>query len=128
MKYWPGVPVCAPRGLRTHICQLPSMHATANAENATQKCARHRRSAFRTGHPPLAVRLKFVFCEHLYGRPHLAVTQAAVFMARHQKVARAFEFRMDLRDKPGHNHRVDVRSRYEKAVDYIRASEAQSDT
>src|SRR6516225_9896364 len=92
-KYWPGVPIFAPSGLRTHICQVPSSAATRNAANATQKCARQSRSTLRTGNPPIAIRLERVLRQNLDGRPHLAVAEAAVLMARHQQIAAARELR-----------------------------------
>src|SRR5215475_2879542 len=84
-KYWPGVPIFAPSGLRTHICQVPSSAATRNAANATQKCARQSRSTLRTGNPPVAIRLERALRNHLHGRPHLAVAETAVLVARHQQ-------------------------------------------
>src|SRR5262252_5316921 len=96
-KYWPGVPIFAPSGLRTHICQVPRTAATRNAANATQKCARQSRSTLRTGDPPVRTRLERVLCHHLNGRPHLAVAEAAKFVTGHQQVAGACEFGVHLR-------------------------------
>src|SRR5262252_5019581 len=86
-KYWLGVPMFAPRGLRTHICQVPSSAATRNAANATEKCARQSRSALRTGNPPIAIRPERAFRYDLDRCPHLAVTKSAIFMTRHQQIA-----------------------------------------
>src|ERR1700758_2145969 len=107
-KYCPGVPIFAPSGLRTHICQAPSSEATRNAANATQKCARQSRSTLRTGNPPIAIRLERAFRQNLDRGPHLAVTKPAVFMARHPQIAAARKLRVHLRHKAGHHHRVQV--------------------
>src|SRR6187397_134128 len=97
MKYCPGVPVCAPRGLRTHICQVPRTEAARKAANATQKCARQRILIFRdTVDPPIGVRLEFISREHLNDCPHFAVPQTAKLVTRHQKIACADELRVDL--------------------------------
>src|SRR5262252_3132700 len=103
-KYWPGVPIFAPNGLRTHICQAPSSAATRNAANATQKCARQSRSTLRTGNPPIAIRLERGFRQDLHGRPHLAVTESTIFVARHQEISAAGELRVHLRDKARYHH------------------------
>src|SRR6187397_1787203 len=102
MKYCPGVPTLAPSGLRTHICQLPSTAAMRNAANATQKCARQRRSTLRTGNPPVLAGIELVIRQHLNGGPHLAVAQAAILVTWHQKVASAGEFGVHLRDIARH--------------------------
>src|SRR6516162_2166321 len=99
MKYCPGVPMSAPNGLRTHICQVPRKAAARKAVNATQKCARQSRSTLRTGHPPVPIRLELVFRHDLNCRPHLAVTQPAILVAGHQQVAGMGELRVYLRDK-----------------------------
>src|ERR1051325_9331197 len=99
MKYWPGVPTCAPQGLRTHICQVPSRHATRNAANATQKCARQSRSALRTGNPPVRSRLELIFAHHLHVGPHLAVPEPAILMAGHEQAFAAGELGMHLSDE-----------------------------
>src|SRR5215468_722915 len=109
-KYWLGVPIFAPSGLRTHICQAPSSEATRNAANATQKCARQSRSTLRTGNPPIPIRSERAFRQNLDRGPHLAVTEPAVFMAWHQQIAAARKLRVYLRDKAGHYHRVHVRA------------------
>jgi hypothetical protein len=41
-------PTCAPNGLRTHICHVPSAAATAKAARVTHKWARQRGSTLRT--------------------------------------------------------------------------------
>src|SRR6185436_17617529 len=99
MKYWLGVPTFAPKGLRTHICQVPITQAKRNAPNATQKCARHSRSTLRTGNPPVRPRLELIVGKHLHRRPHLAVAQSAVFVTGHQEIAGARELGMHLCDK-----------------------------
>src|SRR5262249_8385229 len=104
MKYSPGVPVLAPSGLRTHICQVPSMHANRNAPNATHRWARQSRSAFRTGHSPIRARLELIGGQHLDGRPHLAVALTAELVARHEQIARARELGVHLRDKARYDH------------------------
>src|SRR3954465_4533029 len=108
MKYCPGVPTFAPKGLRTHICQVPIRQANRKAPKATQKCARQSRSTLRTGNPPVGSRPELILWKRLHGSPHLAVTEAAIFMAWHQEIARARKFGMDLRDDAGHHHGVDV--------------------
>src|SRR5829696_4635987 len=97
MKYSSGLPTCAPSGLRTHICQTPRMQAARNAANESQKWARQRRSALRTGNPPLGVRLHLAFQDHLDGRPHLTMAEPAILVARHQKIPRPCEFGVHLR-------------------------------
>src|SRR3954471_7801727 len=124
MKYCPGVPRCAPRGLRTHICQVPRTQATTKAENATQKWARQSRSALRTGSPPVLIWFEFVLGQHLNGGPHLAVTKAALLMTGHQQIAGTGELGMHLRDKARHYHGVHVGACDQKAMDYIRRGEA----
>src|SRR5215813_4226448 len=119
MKYCPGVPTLAPSGLRTHICQVPSMAASRNAPKATQKCARHSRSTLRTGNPPVGSRLELVIGQDLHGRPHLAVSEPAILVTRHQQVAGRRELGMHLRDEPGHDHRVDVGPGDQQAVDHV---------
>src|SRR5215510_3553327 len=99
MKYWPGVPTFAPRGLRTHICQVPITAANRKAPNATQKCARQSRSALRTGNPPVRARLELLIGKHLHGRPHLAMAESAILMAGHQELARLCKLGMHLRDE-----------------------------
>src|SRR4051812_38637711 len=110
MKYWPGVPTLAPQGLRTHICQVPSRQATRNAANATQKCARQSRSTLRTGNPPVRSRLELILAHDLHGGPHLAVAEAAIFMAGHQKAFATGEFGMHLGDEARNDHRIHVGS------------------
>src|SRR4029078_10708643 len=107
MKYCPGVPMCAPSGLRTHICQVPSAAATRKAANATQKWARHNRSAFRTGNPPVRFWYEVGLRHHLHGRVHLAVAKAAVLVTRHEQIASPRELGMHLSDKSGNDHGVD---------------------
>src|SRR6266700_2446714 len=97
MKYSPGAPTLAPRGLRTHICQAPSPAATAKAANATQKCARQSRSTLRTGNSPIPVRLELVLRQHLHSGPHLAVAKSAIFVARHEQIAAAGKLGVHLR-------------------------------
>src|SRR6476659_8610277 len=106
MKYCPGVPTFAPSGLRTHICQVPRRQAKRNATNATQKCARQSRSTLRTGNPPVWSRLELILAHHLHGRPHLAVAETAILMARHQKAFAASEFRVHLRDEARNHHEL----------------------
>src|SRR5262245_31307486 len=101
MKYCPGVPILAPNGLRTHICQVPMTQANRNAPNATQKCARQSRSTLRTENPPLRARFELILAQYLHRGPHLAMPEAAVFMAGHQKIARTSELGMHLRHKAG---------------------------
>src|SRR5215831_5860232 len=124
-KYWPGVPIFAPSGLRTHICQVPSSAATRNAANATQKCARQSRSTLRTGNSPIPIRLEFVVRQELNGGPHLAVAQAAILMAGHQQVSGAGERGVHLGDEAGHHHGVHVGPGDEQAVNDIGCREAQ---
>src|SRR5215212_1927530 len=117
MKYCPGVPTFAPNGLRTHICQTPRTEAKRKAAKATQKCARQSRSTLRTGSPPIRSRLELIVRQHLHGRPHFAVPQAAIFVARHQQISGAGELGVHLRDESRHHHGVDVRAGDEKTVD-----------
>src|SRR5438045_8218338 len=86
MKYCPGVPTCAPNGLRTHICQVPSTAAARKAANATHECARQSLSAFRTGNSPVRIGLELVLRHYLHGRPHFAMTESAMCSAWHQKI------------------------------------------
>src|SRR5262245_6174325 len=125
-KYWLGVPIFAPSGLRTHICQVPTSAATRNAANATQKCARQSRSTLRTGNPPVAIRLERVLRQNLDSRPHLAVAEAAVLMARHQQIAAARELRVHLRHETRHHHRVHVGAGDQDAVDHVGRGETKS--
>src|SRR5436190_23280850 len=118
-KYWPGVPISAPSGLRTHICQAPSSEATRNAANATQKCAKQSRSTLRTGDPPIAIRLERALRQNLDRRPHLAVTESAIFVARHQQITAARELRVHLGDKARHHHRVYVGAGDQDSMDDI---------
>ena len=60
--------------LASHICQTPITLANRKAPNATQKCARQSRSTFRTGNPPVGVWLELIVGQHLYRRPHFAVS------------------------------------------------------
>src|SRR5262252_10509405 len=99
MKYSAGVPILAPSGLRTHICHAPSTHANRKAPNATQKCARQSRSAFRTGDSPIRAGLEQIDGQHLNSRPHLTVALAAELVAGHEQIARAGELGVHLRDK-----------------------------
>src|SRR5262252_10274519 len=124
-KYWLGVPIFAPSGLRTHICQAPSSEATRNAANATQKCARQSRSTLRTGNPPIPIRSERAFRQNLDRGPHLAVTEPAVFMAWHQQIAAARKLRVYLRDKAGHYHRVHVRAGDQDPMDDVGRGEAK---
>src|SRR6185437_16020165 len=128
MKYSPGVPILAPRGLRTHICHAPSTHANRKAPNATQKCARQSRSALRTGNSPIRARFELIGRQHLDSRPHLAVALAAKLVARHEQIARARKLSVNLRDKSRHDHGVDVRPRDQKTMEDIRRGESQRDT
>src|SRR6516164_8997622 len=124
-KYWPGVPIFAPSGLRTHICQAPSSAAIRKAANATQKCARQSRSTLRTGNPPIAIRLERAFWQNLDRRPHLAVTEPAIFMARHQQIAAARKLRVHLRDKARHHHCVHVGPGDQDAVNDVGRGETK---
>src|SRR5215468_10898394 len=124
-KYWLGVPIFAPSGLRTHICQAPSSEATRNAANATQKCAKQSRSTLRTENPPIPIRPKRSFRQNLDRGPHLAVTEPAVFMARHQQIAAARKLRVHLRDKARHYHRVHVRAGDQDAVNDVGRGETK---
>src|SRR4029453_13097772 len=101
MKYCPGVPTAAPKGLRTHICQVPRKAAARNAANATQKCARQSRSTLRTGDPPVPIGLEFIVRHDLNGGPHLAVAESAILMTGHEQVAGAGERGVDLGDEAG---------------------------
>src|SRR5215212_2889186 len=96
MKYCPGVPTCAPKGLRTHICQAPSTAAARKAVNATQKCARQSLSTFRTDNSPVLIRFELRLRHYLHGRPHFAMTEPAIFMTRHQKITGPCEFGVHL--------------------------------
>src|SRR4029078_3649524 len=125
MKYSPGVPILAPRGLRTHICHAPSTHANRKAPNATQKCARQSRSALRTGNSPIRAGFELIGRQHLDSRPHLAVALAAKLVARHEQIARARKLSVNLRDKSRHDHGVDVRPRDPKTLEDIRGGESQ---
>src|SRR3954449_1762019 len=127
MKYCPGVPTCAPNGLRTHICQVPRRHATAKAANATQKCARQSRSTLRTGSPPVLSRSEFVFRYHLHGSPHLAVAKAAILVTRHQQIAGPGERGMYLGDEARHYHRIHVGTGNQDAVNDVRRRETKCD-
>src|SRR5947208_359802 len=106
MKYWPGVPTFAPSGLRTHICQAPSTAAAPKAAKATEKCARQSRSTLRTENPPLRIGLEIVLRKHLDGRRHLAVAEPAIFVARHQQIARTGKLGVNLGDIARDDHRV----------------------
>src|SRR4029450_1084258 len=114
MKYWPGVPAFAPRGLRTHICQVPITAANRKAPNATQKCARQSRSTLRTGDPPVRARFELVIWKHLHRGPHLTMAESAVFMAGHQEVARPCKLGVHLRDEARQHHRIDIRPREQR--------------
>src|SRR4030095_8305407 len=127
MKYSLGVPILAPSGLRTHICHAPSTHANRKAPNPTQRCARQSRSTLRTGDPPIRTWFELISRQHLDGRPHLAVALAAKLVAGHKQIARARELGVYLRDKPRHDHGVDIRPRDQKTVDNIRRGESQRD-
>src|SRR5215211_6189400 len=125
MKYCPGVPTCAPSGLRTHICQVPRTQATTKAPKATQKCARQSRSTLRTESPPILIRLELVFGQHLHGRPHFAVAETAILMTWHQQIAGAGELRMHLGDKARHDHRIHVCAGDQQTVDHVRRRKPQ---
>src|SRR3712207_8358563 len=56
-------------------------------------------------------------------RPHLAVAEAAIFVARHQEVAGLGEDRVHLADVARHDHGVDVGARDQDAVDDVGAGE-----
>src|SRR3954471_4242045 len=120
MKYCPGVPTFAPSGLRTHICQVPRTEATKKAAKATQKCARHNRSALRTGSPPALIWLELILRRHLHGRPHFAVTKPAIFMARHEKIAGAGKLGMNLGNEARHHHRIHIGTGDQDAVNDVR--------
>src|SRR5262245_5180419 len=128
MKYCPGVPILAPNGLRTHICQVPRKAAIRNAPNATQKCARQSRSTLRTGDPPVPIRLELVFRHDLHVRPHVAVAEPAILVTGHEQVTALGEFGVHLRDKAGYHHRVHIGPGDEHAVDDVGCCEAQGDT
>src|SRR2546421_3715287 len=121
MKYWPGVPTCAPNGLRTHICHVPSAAATAKAAKATHKCARQKRSVLRTSRPPIRARFKLVLRNYLNDTVHFAVPQPAIFVTRHEEIARPREHRMHLGDISRHDHGVHVRAGDQDAVDNVGA-------
>src|ERR1700746_524376 len=127
MKYCPGVPMWAPNGLRTHICQVPRKAAIRNAPNATQKCVRQSRSTLRTGDPPVPIRLEFAFRHDLNVGPHVAVAQTAILMTGHEQVSGLGEFGVHLRDKAGHYHRIHIDPGNEESVDDVRCREAQGD-
>src|SRR3954451_6570312 len=97
MKYWPGVPIWAPSGLRTHICHVPSTAANTKAPKATHKCARQRRSALRTGGPPVRPGFELILGHHLDVGIHLAVAEAAILVTRHQQIPGAGENGVHLR-------------------------------
>src|SRR5215470_7429857 len=118
-KYCPGVPTFAPKGLRTHICQVPRTAAARNAANATQKCARQSRSMLRTGDPPVPIRLEFAFWHDSNGGPHLAVAQTAILMTGHKQVAAMRELGVNLGDKARHDHGVHIGPSNEDAVDDV---------
>src|SRR5215208_2424662 len=42
MKYCPGVPRCAPSGLRTHICQVPRRQATTKGPKLSFACCANK--------------------------------------------------------------------------------------
>src|SRR5215470_20015413 len=125
MKYCPGVPILAPNGLRTHICQVPRKAAIRNAPNATQKCARQSRSMLRTGYPPVPIRFEFTFRHYLNGGPHVAVAQTAILMTGHEQVRGLGEFGVHLRDKAGDYHGIHIGPGNEQTVDHVRCREAQ---
>src|SRR3954471_4165051 len=125
MKYCPGVPTFAPKGLRTHICQVPIRQANRKAPNATQKCARQSRSTLRTGNPPVRPRLELILRKDLHCGPHLTVAKPAVFVAGHEEIASVREFGMDLGDEARHHHGVDIRSGDQESVDHVRRGEAK---
>src|SRR6478672_7712708 len=101
MKYSPGVPMLAPNGLRTHICQVPRKAAARNAANATQQCARQSRSTLRTGHSPILARLELAFRHDLNGCPHVAMPKAAILVTGHEQVFGAGELGVHLGDEAG---------------------------
>src|SRR5688572_944099 len=124
------------------------MQATAKAAIATQTWARTSRRTVRsaaaaalrrrgaagagsaivaTGRPPLRVGPELLRRDHLDGGDHLAVPEAAIFVAGHQQVAGPGEAGMDLRDIAGDDHRVDVGAGDEDAVDDVRRGKAQGD-
>src|SRR5215470_14156666 len=127
MKYCPGVPILAPNGLRTHICQVPRKAAIRNAPNATQKCARQSRSTLRTGDSPVPIRLELVFRHDLHVGPHVAVAEPAILMTRHEQVSGLGEFGVHLCDKAGHYHGVHVGPGDEETVNDVWCGEAQYD-
>src|SRR6185436_8629011 len=127
MKYCPGVPIFAPNGLRTHICQVPIRQANRNAPNATQKCARQSRSTLRTGNPPVGTRLETILGQNLHRCPHLAVPLPAIFMTRHQEVAGAGEFGMHLCHEAGDYHGVNVGAGDQQSMDHIWRSKTERD-
>src|SRR4051794_37623097 len=124
MKYCSGVPTCAPKGLRTHICQVPSTAAARKAVNATQKCTRQSLSAFRTGNSPVLIRLELRLRQYLHGRPHLAMAEAAIFMARHEKITGPCELGVHLGNETRHDHGVHIGAGDQQAVNDVRCCEA----
>src|SRR6476660_8436124 len=127
MKYCPGVPMSAPSGLRTHICQVPRKQAARKAANATQKCARQSRSTLRTGHSPVSIRLEIAFRHDLNGGPHFAVAQTAILMARHEQVSGPGKRGVHLRNKAGHHHGVDVGAGNQQPMNDVGCCEPQGD-
>ena len=55
------------------------------------------------------------------------MAQAAIFVAGHQKIARARKLGMDLRHKAWDHHRVDVGPGYEQAMYDVRRGKAKRD-
>src|SRR3954470_22087427 len=125
VKYVSAVRKGAGSGLRAHICQTPSTAATAKAAKANHICARVRRLAYVTGRPPVGAGLELGFGHDLHGRPHLAVPEAAIFVAGHQEVAGPGEDRVHLADVARDDHRVDVRAGDQDAVDHVGGGKAQ---
>src|SRR6476661_10149630 len=127
MKYSPGVPMLAPNGLRTHICQAPRKEAARNAANATQQCARQSLSTLRTGYSPVLARLEGALRHHLNGSPHVAMAEAAIFVTGHEQVFGASERRVHLGDEAGHHHGVHIGPGDQETMDDVRRREAQGD-
>src|SRR5262249_57780459 len=121
MKYWPGVPTCAPNGLRTHICHVPSAAATAKAAKAIHKCARQRRSAFRTDRPPNRVGFKIVLRNYLDDSVHLAVPQPAILVTRHKEIAGSRKYGIYLCHVSGDDHSIYIGPGNQNAMNNVRA-------
>ena len=115
--------------LRTSICAAPINAATANAANATHRCARTRRRIGEvTADSALRVGLPFTLWHDANHAPHAAVAKTGEFVARHEAIAGFGERRVHLRDVTGYDHRVDVRASDQHPMNHIRTRDAKADT